>query len=47
MIRVTPNESQSLSGGAPAFFTAYCLDCGRQFNQLEIELILYHQRILR
>ena len=47
MVTIASCEREDLPGTTETFLAAYCFDCGRQFNQLEIELIFYHQRDLR
>jgi hypothetical protein len=46
MVTIALGEREDLPEIIKTFLAAYCFDCGRQFNQLEIELILYHQRVL-
>ncbi len=47
MVSTASSERELLPGTTETFVTAHCFDCGRQFNSLEIELVFYHQRVLR
>jgi hypothetical protein len=47
VVTIAWGERKGFFGTTKTFFTAYCFDCGRWFSQLEIELILYRQRMLR
>ena len=46
IVTITWGEREGFLGTTKTFFSAYCFDCGRWFSQLEIELILYHRRML-
>jgi hypothetical protein len=43
MVDVVLREREAFSGTTETFFTAQCLDCGRRFDHLEIELIPYQR----
>jgi hypothetical protein len=47
MVNVALREREGFPGATETFFTAQCLDCGRRFDNLEIELILYQRMLLQ
>ena len=47
MVSIASREREVFPGTTETFVTPHCFDCCRQFNSLEVELILYHQRVLR
>jgi hypothetical protein len=47
MVNVALCEREGFTGTTETFFTARCLDCGRRFDHLEIELILYQRMLLQ
>jgi hypothetical protein len=48
MVNVALCEREGLPGTVvETFFTGQCFDCGRRFDHLEIELILYQRMLLQ